>query len=97
MTSLERLENWYSSQCNGDWEHQYGIEIGTVDNPGWSIEIDLTGTKCGNKTLRRMKLERTEKDWLQYWVENRKFNAACGPKKLSEMNDIFCKWFEGAA
>lgn len=44
-----------------------------------------------------MKLERTDKDWLQYWVENRKFNAASGPKKLSEMIDIFCKWFEGAA
>jgi len=96
MTSLERLENWYSSRCNGDWEHQYGIEIGTLDNPGWLIKIDLTGTKGESKTLDRMKLERTENDWLQYWVENRKFNAACGPKNLSEMIDIFCEWFEGA-
>jgi hypothetical protein len=97
MTSLERLEKWYSSHCNGDWEHQYGIEIGTLDNPGWRVTIDLTGTKGENKTLDRMKLERTENDWLQYWVENRKFNAACGPKNLSELIDIFCNWFDGGA
>jgi hypothetical protein len=97
MTSLERLENWYSSQCNGDWEHQYGIEIGTLDNLGWRIKIDLTGTKGENKTLDRMKLERTENDWLQYWVENRKFHAGCGPKTLSEAIDIFCDWFDRPA
>ena len=97
MTSLERLEKWYSSHCNGEWEHQYGIEIDSLDNPGWRITIDLTGTTGENKTLDRMKLERTESGWLQYWVENRKFNAACGPKNLSELIDIFCNWFESSA
>jgi len=97
MNSLERLENWYSSHCNGDWEHQYGIEIDSLDNPGWRITIDLTGTKSENKALDRMKLERTENNWLQYWVENRKFSAACGPKNLSEVIDIFCEWFDKSA
>jgi hypothetical protein len=97
MTSLERLEEWYSSHCDGDWEHQYGIKIGTLDNPGWRITIDLTGTVGENKTLDQIKLDRTGSDWLQYWVENHKFSAACGPKNLSEVIDIFCKWFEGAA
>jgi len=97
MTSLERLENWYSSHCNGDWEHQSGIEIDSLDNPGWHITIDLTGTKGENKTLERTKLGRSENDRLQYWVENRKFNAACGPKNLSELIGIFCEWFERLA
>jgi hypothetical protein len=97
MTSLEQLEKWYSSHCNGDWEHQYGIKISTLDNPGWRITIDLTGTKGENKILDRMKLEMTGNDWLQYWVENRKFNAACGPKNLSETIDIFCEWFDRPA
>jgi Immunity protein 53 len=94
MTSLERLERWYSSHCDRDWEHENGIRIGTLDNPGWRITIDLTGTKGENKTLDRIKLERTRNDWLQYWVENHKFNAACGPKNLSEVIDIFCEWFD---
>jgi Immunity protein 53 len=97
MTSLERLEEWYSSHCNGDWEHQYGIVIDSLDNPGWRITIDLAGTKGENKALDRMKLERTGNDWLQYWIENRKFNAACGPKNLSEIIDIFCDWFDKSA
>jgi hypothetical protein len=97
MTSLERLEEWYSSNCNGDWEHQYGIVIDSLDNPGWRITIDLTGTKGENKTLDRMKIERTGNDWLQYWIENRKFNAACGPQNLSEIIGIFCDWFDKSA
>ncbi|GHB54781.1 hypothetical protein GCM10010331_48120 [Streptomyces xanthochromogenes] len=32
---LDRLQSWYSAQCNGDWEHEWGIKIDTLDNPGW--------------------------------------------------------------
>src|SRR5260221_4160816 len=39
MTALSDLENWYRSQCNGEWEHGEGITIGTLDNPGWSIQV----------------------------------------------------------
>ena len=38
------VEDWYQSNCNGDWEHQYGITIETTDNPGWSVKIDLKNT-----------------------------------------------------
>lgn len=38
---LTWLNSWYINQCNGDWEHSYGINIRTVDNPGWTLEIDL--------------------------------------------------------
>jgi len=39
MTSLanvmERIQDWYRRQCDGDWEHSYGVKIETLDNPGW--------------------------------------------------------------
>src|SRR5262245_45197449 len=38
---LERLQRWYDSRCDGRWEHDYGIEIETCDNPGWLVRIDL--------------------------------------------------------
>ncbi|OAX48412.1 hypothetical protein gpAD87_09590 [Paenibacillus sp. AD87] len=44
MNTLKWLQNWYLENCNGDWEHSYGVKIDTVDNPGWSVEIDLTDT-----------------------------------------------------
>ncbi|UCH44768.1 MAG: hypothetical protein JSV11_10785 [Nitrospiraceae bacterium] len=43
MNNFDRLNRWYINQCNGDWEHQYGIVIETLDNPGWRVKIDLTG------------------------------------------------------
>ena len=29
MDPLKRLQDWYISQCDGDWEHTYGISIAT--------------------------------------------------------------------
>ena len=91
------LENWYSARCNGDWEHQYGVTIGTLDNPGWSLEIDLRGTPAESRTLDRVKIERTEHDWVHYWVEKKQFRAYAGPRNLTEAIEIFCRWFEDSA
>jgi len=44
MPSISELEKWYLSQCNEDREHTYGIEIGTLDNLGWFLKVDLTDT-----------------------------------------------------
>ena len=41
---IKRMQDWYLQMCDGDWEHSYGVEIKTLDNPGWNVEIDLTGT-----------------------------------------------------
>ncbi|MFE2849501.1 Imm53 family immunity protein, partial [Streptomyces scopuliridis] len=32
---LDWLQNWYTQQCDGDWEHEWGVKIATLDNPGW--------------------------------------------------------------
>lgn len=44
MNVLSELQKWYMSQCNGEWEHSYFVSIGTLDNPGWKLEIDLRHT-----------------------------------------------------
>ena len=41
---LAFLEAWYRKHCGGDWEHQHGVELGTLDNPGWRLAVDLEGT-----------------------------------------------------
>jgi hypothetical protein len=28
--ALFMLQRWYVGQCNGDWEHQYGVRIDTL-------------------------------------------------------------------
>ena len=46
---LDWIANWYISQCDGRWEHFYGIKIDTLDNSGWGVEIDLSDTDLIDK------------------------------------------------
>ena len=62
MNTLQRLEQFYRMNCNGDWEHQYGVRISTLDNPGWRISISLEGTRAQGKIFPPVVLERSEED-----------------------------------
>lgn len=48
MNDITWLEAWYQQNCDGYWEHSYGIEIETLDNPGWHVKIDLRETDYVN-------------------------------------------------
>lgn len=63
------LQGWYTAHCDGDWEHDEGIRIGTLDNPGWSLRIRLTDTAWETKPFERVKVERDEHDWVNAWVD----------------------------
>jgi hypothetical protein len=93
--SLSYLERWYVSQCNGEWEHSYGVRIDTLDNPGWRVHISLRDTKKHSSSLDKVSIDRTDNDWIQYWVEKQEFHIACGPTNLSEAIEVFVHWFDG--
>ncbi len=48
MGLVEQIQAWYAAQCDGGWEHQYGVSIETLDNPGWCVMVDLSGTSLEN-------------------------------------------------
>ena len=48
--ALRWLEGWFKETCDGDREHAYGIIIETIDNPGWSMHVDLAGTPLVDTT-----------------------------------------------
>jgi hypothetical protein len=87
------IEQWYEAQCNGEWEHSHGVKIDTLDNPGWRVLIDLRDTRKQNSIQERIKIDRTDTNWVYYWVEKNQFQIACGPLNLSEAFDIFVSWF----
>ena len=89
-----RLEAWYESRCEGSWEHQYGVRIETIDNPGWHIEIDLSGTPLIDQSFEEFSIDRTSTEWLRCEVQGSKFEAYCGPKCLRETLLIFLTWAE---
>lgn len=82
--TLSWLQAWYASQCNGDWEHSYGVTIETLDNPGWRLTVDLADTALTGRGFVRKELHRSEHDWLTAWVDEDRFEAACGPLNLGE-------------
>jgi len=94
MLSLSTLEKWYSQQCNGDWEHGFGVDISTIDNPGWSVAIGLHDTPKQETTLARVRIDRRHDDWIHYWADEQKFQIRCGPLNLSEAIEIFARWFD---
>lgn len=46
---LQWIQEWYKSNCDGYWEHMYGVKIDTLDNPGWIVHIDLIDTPLEQK------------------------------------------------
>ena len=95
---LARLQQWYAAQCDGDWEHGYGIQIETLDNPGWRININLEGTDLKGIPFVPVEhgLKDDSTDWHRIWVENKQFQGAGDPTKLIFILDQFLVWAERA-
>lgn len=36
------LQEWAMSQVDGDWEHEQGVRIYMLDNPGWNLSVDMS-------------------------------------------------------
>lgn len=94
MDNIKWLGSWIAENCDDDWEHCYGIRIHTLDNPGWSIEIDISYTSVDNLLLERIFIEREEEDWIHCRVENNVFKGSGGLYNLNEIIDIFRGWVE---
>jgi hypothetical protein len=52
--NLAWLTQWYLHECKDDWEHSYGVKIDTLDNPGWTLKIDLRETELQGRPFNRV-------------------------------------------
>ncbi|MBR7083773.1 MAG: immunity 53 family protein [Oscillospiraceae bacterium] len=94
MDLLIWLQNWYQSECDGDWEHLYGVKIDTLDNPGWMVSIDLKETELENKPFCEVRTDNGESDWIICSVKNAIFEGIGDAGKLTEIIRIFKEWAE---
>lgn len=82
---LSWLMNWYAAQCDGDWEHDSGVRIVTLDAGGWQLEAD-SSTKCyftGSASTSTMRASET--DWMVIDAHRDKFRARGGERNLAAM------------
>lgn len=77
------LQKWYHAHCNGDWEHGNGIHLGTIDNPGWRLTINLGDTELEDKKFEKIHIERSENDWIFCTVRNGKFEGGVWPHQFT--------------
>lgn len=91
--SLDWLMKWYHSHCDGDWEHGYGITIENIDNPGWHLRVELTGTELEATTFEDINYNLDdETSWWSCFRRGTEFHAYCGPFELSAVIGVFRKW-----
>ena len=89
MDILKWIQHWYAKHCDGDWEHDNGIVIETLDNPGWRVLIDLAGTDVRADDEKWQWHETSEADWYGYKIENNTFDASGDPSKLEFLLQLF--------
>ena len=89
---LDWLQKWFASQCDGDWEHEGGVTIETLDNPGWTVKINLEETELADRELPQQRVARSEHDWVMAWTSEKTFRIACGPDNLTEALTVFRDW-----
>ena len=88
VTFVTRLQNWYLTNCDGDWEHTYGISIDTLDNPGWIMKFDLADT-CLQDLQYNKQINNGTFDWLFIKVADKVLEASGDPSKLTTILTIF--------
>lgn len=91
-STLDAVQDWYASQCNGEWEHQYGVKIDTLDNPGWQVTIDLNLTKWEHLSFEERKIDNGADDWILCRKAGPQFFAAGDTRKLEVILSHFLRF-----
>lgn len=89
MDNIQKLQFWYKKHCDDTWEHQHGVSIDTLDNPGWTVVVDLIGTNLEVLQMEPIVEEKDDQDWLHCKIENGKFVGNGGPLKLDAILQLF--------
>ena len=97
LPTLQRLQNWYQAHCNGAWEHKAGVTIETLDNPGWSVRIQLAGTSLEGREFTEISDMDPDSDWIRCWLEDSSFLGVGGPRQLERILTTFLDWAEAAS
>lgn len=92
MSVITAIQEWFASNCGDDWERDFGVQIETVGNPGWSVQINLEDTNLEHNAFDKIALRSSESDWLYCEVRAKTFRGTGDVNKLEEILQIFVTW-----
>lgn len=93
---LDWLQLWYHSQCDGDWEHQYGVTMTLKKSEEWEFDIDLTYTEMQGIHLSDAEQSDPEGGWLRWRSDGWHFRAECSRKNVIAVIAEFRTWVESS-
>lgn len=93
MEGIKALMDWYASNCDGDWEHTFGVKIETSDNPGWIFEVNIIETDLEGKTVYEKSTENDD-DWFIVKSDGETFKGLGDPTKLGFLLDKFSEFIK---
>lgn len=94
---LRELQEWYHAHCDGDWEHEYGVRIVNIDNPGWSVSIPVADTELADRGFRPVQSDDGSGNWVDCRVEDGQFRGAGGSRNLTDVVRVFLDWARSSA
>jgi hypothetical protein len=83
---LERIQAWHKAQLERGRDPSLGVRIETLrERPGWSVQVDLSGTPLSGLKLSPYREGATERDWLAYRIKDDRFEGIGDPTKLQAL------------
>ena len=64
---IQWLQDWTKSQIDGDWEHERGISISMLDNPGWILSADVSNYGDFLKETKPLGRD-NDVDWIDFEI-----------------------------
>ena len=64
---IQWLQDWTKSQIDGDWEHELGISISMLDNPGWILSADVSNYGDFLKETKPLGRDH-DVDWIDFEI-----------------------------
>ena len=89
---INDIQKWYMRNCDGDWEHSYGVIIEIVRCFGWKVEFSLCGTELDKMPFDDINISRGQDDWIKCEKFESKLICTGGPKNIAELLSSFIDW-----
>ena len=64
---IQWLQDWTKGQIDGDWEHELGISISMLDNPGWILSADISNYGDFLKETKPLGRD-SDVDWIDFEI-----------------------------
>ncbi|MFA7435684.1 MAG: Imm53 family immunity protein [Bacilli bacterium] len=89
------MNKWFKIHCDGDWKHDDGVKLETMDNPGWILRVFIWNTNLENIEFKTIDKEVDELNFINCEIKEDFFIGYCGVDNLEEMLSIFCDLIDG--